>query len=96
MAVNGIYPTEKELAGRYRFGDKSLSNPDIYLTEAEFAGRYHLGRRTVQRWRQTGKGPPWVRLGERRVLYRLSDCEAWAGARTYRHRADELARLAAT
>src|SRR5438309_4422792 len=74
----------------------SFSNPEIYLTEAEFAGRYHLGRRTVQRWRQTGQGPPWVRLGARRVLYRLSDCEGWAAARTYRHRADELARLNAS
>jgi predicted DNA-binding transcriptional regulator AlpA len=95
MADNAIYPTEKEFAGRYRLGDK-LSNPEIYLTEAEFAGRYHLGRRTVQRWRQTGDGPAWVRLGARRVLYRLSDCEAWAAARTYRHRADELARPVAT
>jgi predicted DNA-binding transcriptional regulator AlpA len=96
VAVKEICSTEKEFAGRYRLGDKTLSNPEIYLTEAEFAGRYHLGRRTVQRWRQTGDGPTWVRLGARRVLYRLSDCEAWAAARTYRHRADELARSAAT
>jgi predicted DNA-binding transcriptional regulator AlpA len=65
---------------------------EIYLTEGEFADRYHLGRRTVQRWRQTGDGPPWVRLGQRRILYRLSDCENWAASHTYRHRADELAR----
>jgi predicted DNA-binding transcriptional regulator AlpA len=96
MAATDIYTTEKGFAGRYHLGDRTLSNPEIYLTEAEFAGRYHLGRRTVQRWRQTSQGPPWVRLGVRRVLYRLSDCEAWAAARTYRHRADELARLAAS
>jgi predicted DNA-binding transcriptional regulator AlpA len=92
MAGNAVYPTEKEFARRYRLGGKTFSNHEIYLTEAEFAGRYHLGRRTVQRWRQTGDGPPWVRLGARRVLYRVSDCEIWAAARTYRHRADELAR----
>jgi hypothetical protein len=72
-----------------------MAATEIYLTEEEFAGRYHLGRRTVQRWRQTGDGPAWVRLGARRVLYRLSDCEVWAAERTYRHRADELARSAA-
>lgn len=65
-----------------------------YLTEAQFAARYQLGRRTVQRWRQTGGGPAWVRAGHRRILYRLSDCEAWAAARTFRHRADELSRAA--
>jgi predicted DNA-binding transcriptional regulator AlpA len=68
---------------------------ELYLTEAQFAERYHIGRRTVQRWRQSGEGPAWVRLGQRRVLYRLSDCEAWAATRTFRHRADELSRLSA-
>jgi predicted DNA-binding transcriptional regulator AlpA len=86
MAANGIYLTEQEFAGRYRLGDKTSSNPEIYLTEAEFAGRYHLGRRTVQRWRQSGQGPAWVRLGEQCIVYRLSDCEAWAAERTYRPR----------
>jgi predicted DNA-binding transcriptional regulator AlpA len=93
--TNTIYSTEKEFAGRYRLRDRAFSNPEIYLTEAEFAGRYHLGRRTVQRWRGTGDGPPWVRLGARRILYRLSDCEAWAAAHTYRHRSDELSRVSA-
>jgi predicted DNA-binding transcriptional regulator AlpA len=68
----------------------------IYLTEEEFAERYHLGRRTVQRWRVVGEGPPWCRLGPRRIVYRLSDCEAWAAARTYQHRADELTRASAS
>ena len=67
----------------------------VYLTELEFATRYRLGRRTVQRWRQSGEGPAWVRLGARRILYRLTDCEAWAARKTYRHRADELARASA-
>jgi predicted DNA-binding transcriptional regulator AlpA len=63
-----------------------------YLNEEEFAARYHLGRRTVQRWRQTGDGPAFCRLGPRRVVYRLADVEAWAAARTFHHCADELAR----
>ena len=42
MAATENYSTEKEFAGRYRLGDRTLSNPEIYLTEAEFAARYHL------------------------------------------------------
>ena len=64
-----------------------------YLDEASFAQRYHIGRRTAQRWRNTGEGPPFVRLGPRRVVYRISDCEAWAASRTYVHRTAELARV---
>ena len=68
---------------------------DIYLTEAEVAHRYHLSTRTVQRWRSTGVDePPFVRMGARRVMYRLSDCEAWAAGQTFKHRADELSRAA--
>ena len=64
---------------------------DLYLTEREFSERYHLAPRTVQRWRTTGDGPAFVRIGPRRIIYRLSDCEAWAAARTYPHRGAEMA-----
>jgi len=69
-----------------------MANGETYLSEAEFAARFGLGRRTLQRWRQTGEGPKWCRLGPKRILYRLNDIEAWAAARTFFHRADELAR----
>jgi predicted DNA-binding transcriptional regulator AlpA len=72
-----------------------MSNAELYLTEAQFADRYQLGRRTIQRWRCTGDGPPWCRLGHRRIMYRLGDIEAWAAGRTYQHRADEMAHAAA-
>lgn len=62
-----------------------------YLTEREFSKRYHVSVRTVQRWRVTGEGPRFVRLGPRRVVYRLSDCEFWAASRTHASRAEEAA-----
>jgi predicted DNA-binding transcriptional regulator AlpA len=62
-----------------------------YLDEKSFCERFHVSRRTAQRWRVTGEGPPFVRIGPRRLLYRLADCEAWAAAQTYLHRAAELA-----
>ena len=67
-----------------------------YLDEKAFSERYHVSRRTAQRWRITGDGPPFVRLGPRRLVYRLVDCEAWAEAQTHQHRAAELARTATT
>jgi predicted DNA-binding transcriptional regulator AlpA len=64
---------------------------NIYLTEAEFCQQYHVKPRTAQRWRVTGDGPKWCRLGPRKVAYRLSDCEDWAAGRTFAHRAAEHA-----
>jgi hypothetical protein len=65
-----------------------------YLDERGFCARYHLSQRTAQRWRIVGIGPPFVRAGLRRVLYRLSDCEAWAARQTHPHRAAEIAAAA--
>ena len=66
--------------------------PDLYLTEREFSDRYNVSPRTAQRWRAMGEGgPPFVRIGFRRIGYRLSDCESWAAGRTFGSRAAELA-----
>jgi hypothetical protein len=70
--------------------------PSEYVTEQGLHERYLIPPRTAQRWRSTGDGPRWIRLGRRRVLYRISDVEEWLRAHTYRHRADELTRAPTT
>ncbi|MDO9501998.1 AlpA family transcriptional regulator [Falsiroseomonas sp.] len=64
---------------------------DRYLTERDFSARYQISTRTLQRWRLTGDGAPYVRIGPRRIVYPLAAAEAWAAARTFPHRAAELA-----
>jgi hypothetical protein len=66
-----------------------------YVAESGLQERFLIPPRTAQRWRQSGDGPPFVRLGKRRVVYRVADVERWLAERTYRHRADELARTTA-
>ncbi len=65
---------------------------ELYLTELEVALRYGASKRSLARWRTTGDGPRFVRIGPRRIAYRLSDCEKWAADRTFAHRADEVSR----
>jgi predicted DNA-binding transcriptional regulator AlpA len=62
-----------------------------YLDEAAAAQVLNLSRRTLQRWRADGCGPGFIRAGVRRVLYDAAEIERWAAARTYPHRAAELA-----
>jgi predicted DNA-binding transcriptional regulator AlpA len=52
------------------------------LTEVQVEATYGLARRTLQRWRLTGGGPTYHKLG-RSVRYRRADVEAFiaAGAR---------------
>jgi predicted DNA-binding transcriptional regulator AlpA len=67
---------------------------ELFLTERELSNRFKIPARTAQRWRSTGDGPPFVRLGPRRVAYRLSDVERWATSRTFTSRAAELTQRA--
>lgn len=52
----------------------------VFLTEAELAARWRHSLRSVQRWREEGGGPPWVRIG-RRIVYRIADIEAFEAER---------------
>ena len=63
---------------------------DIYLSENELAAFLKISKRTVQRWRANGEGPPWTRISVRAVRYNLNSCKAWAEQRTFIHHAQEL------
>ena len=50
------------------------------LTEKELAARWKMTARTLQGWRTTGKGPRYIRIGERSIFYRAADIEAYERA----------------
>ena len=50
-----------------------------HLNQAELARRWALNHRTLERWRWTGCGPCYLKIGGR-VVYRLADIEAYEAA----------------
>ncbi|MDD3354631.1 helix-turn-helix domain-containing protein [Zoogloea sp.] len=62
-----------------------LSGEDRILTTLEVAEMLRLKPATLEKARSTGMGnyPPFVRLGGRRVGYRLSAVEAWIRANSF-------------
>lgn len=50
---------------------------DPLLSTTELHARTGVKPRTWERWRLEGKGPQFVRVGDRLVRYRLSAVEAW-------------------
>lgn len=66
-----------------------MSLQDEYLTIEQFCAMVHINPKTAQRQRLNGEGPPFVRAGAKRVLYRRRDVDAWLKAKTFRHRAEE-------
>lgn len=65
---------------------------DRILTEKELCAYANIRPRSAQRWRVIGTGPRFIRIGVRRVGYRLRDVDSWLAERTFRSVADELAR----
>ncbi len=66
-----------------------LAATDEFLTDEQLHTLLKVDERTTLRWRTSGDGPPFVRVGPRRVLYRRADLERWLAARTFAHRAAE-------
>jgi excisionase family DNA binding protein len=50
------------------------------LTQSECAELLRLSERTLERFRTSGGGPKFVRMGKS-VRYRLCDVEAWIASR---------------
>lgn len=47
-----------------------------HLNQIQVADRWNISHRTLERWRWTGEGPKYLKLGNR-VIYRLEDIEAF-------------------
>ena len=57
------------------------------LTTTEAAAYVGLSHRTLERYRVTGQGPPYLKVG-RRVLYRRADLDAWLENKVRRSTSD--------
>jgi predicted site-specific integrase-resolvase len=51
-----------------------------HLNQVEMAARLKISPRTLERWRWTGEGPAFLKIGGR-VIYRLEDVEAYENGR---------------
>ena len=58
--------------------------PDPIYRTPEAASLLKSNPRTLERWRTTGDGPTFVKLG-RRVAYRLSDLQVFVNERLRQH-----------
>jgi predicted DNA-binding transcriptional regulator AlpA len=68
------------------------SHPGALITRRAAANFLGVSERLLERKALDGSGPPFVRISVRRLGYRISDLEAWLQARTFPHRAAELAK----
>lgn len=51
-----------------------------HLNQVELAARWKISPRTLERWRWTGEGPAFIKIGGR-VVYRLEEVEGFENKR---------------
>lgn len=55
---------------------------EVLLTVEDAAARLKISKHTLNRWRVTGEGPPFIKYGPRLVRYEEPVLEEWARKRT--------------
>src|SRR3546814_1332333 len=65
----------------------AAAQPQRYLTNDEAAEYLRLSPRTLEKQRVIGGGPKFRKFG-RRVMYAVSDLDAWADQRSYEATSD--------
>ena len=68
-------------------GDATMHYDEL-LTVEEAATRLKISKHTLNRWRVTGEGPPFVKYGPRLVRYLEAALTDWEKRRTRRSTSD--------
>lgn len=55
--------------------------PDL-MTPLQAAGHLNLSTGTLANWRYEGRGPDYVRVSDRKIMYRKIDLNEWLGKRS--------------
>lgn len=80
------------MASRHQFPRPSRKDlqgdPDALLRESEAAAFLGFTRRALQNWRQSNKGPRFIRISSRAVRYRRRDLIEWMERNTRKPAAD--------
>jgi len=63
---------------------------DLLLVDREAAEFLRVSPRTLQRLRQHRAGPPVIRIGRRRLVYRLADLQRWASEQCSAHTPEKV------
>ncbi|KDC32839.1 DNA-binding helix-turn-helix protein [Bordetella bronchiseptica F4563] len=82
MATSHVYPPVSSASLHAAVPGAVPAASPHYLTNSEAAAYLRLSPRTLEKLRVLGGGPRFRKFG-RRVLYGLSDLEAWADDHSY-------------
>lgn len=63
-------------AGSIHAGERKVAMKVKYLTPRELSARWRLSHKTLEKWRHTKRGPPYIRVGKS-IRYNLEIIESF-------------------
>lgn len=72
----------------FRHKPKETNMTVRHLNQIELAARWNISHRTLERWRWSGEGPRFIKIGGR-VVYRLEDIEEFEAVQLCKSTADK-------
>jgi hypothetical protein len=83
LLIAGAHPSQQDGVPYKRLEIPMQNTLPELITPRTLAARWGLSEKTLERWRMTGTGPTFLKLGSR-VLYRMDDVSAHEAHRTRR------------
>jgi hypothetical protein len=83
--IGTLDPTPQHYARHQHWSTEDL------LTSQELAEALKISVRTPENWRLKGEGPPFIRVGKRRCLYRWREVLEYLDARRFSSTSEEQA-----
>lgn len=81
MASFDLVRAKNRMAAVSVYGFKPAKPSDgLFLTPKQLAKHLGISTKTLDRMRQRGEGPPYVRIGKHRIAYPLAEIDAWVHA----------------
>ena len=91
MALSSELSFSSDAATQLQQRHQNQWSLDDLLTGSELAGTLKVSVRTPESWRLNGEGPPFIRVGKRRVLYRWRDVLEYLEGRRFGSTTEEQA-----
>ena len=73
---------ESVATAAHESADRAAITESEHLTLDETAEWLRCSTRTLQRLLETGRGPPLIRISERRLIFRKADLRSWLAGQT--------------
>jgi predicted DNA-binding transcriptional regulator AlpA len=69
---------ENKKASQSLYGFKNPKGGFVpFLTPKELSKQISVSVKTLERWRKEKVGPPFVKIGNKRIRYHIKDIDAW-------------------